>query len=61
MALNDLSLNAQGTFTIYRCNLTSFLFSAFDTAAVDVYPGVANPTQSNAHGDPMSSNFVRLL
>lgn len=27
-------------------------------AGVDVYPGVANPTQSNSQGNPMDSNFV---
>ncbi|KIJ44186.1 hypothetical protein M422DRAFT_47305 [Sphaerobolus stellatus SS14] len=37
MALNDMSMRAQGT---------------------DVYPGVANPTQSSSISDPMATNFV---
>ncbi|GJJ12233.1 hypothetical protein Clacol_006474 [Clathrus columnatus] len=27
-------------------------------AGIDVYPGVANPTQSNVQGNPYDSNFV---
>lgn len=28
---------------------------------VDIYPGVANPTQSSRNDDPLASNFVRPM
>ena len=27
---------------------------------VDMHPGVANPTSSSTHADPLKANFVRL-
>jgi len=30
----------------------------FDAKGVDVYPGVANPTASSTHANPLASNFV---
>lgn len=69
MALNDLSLQPQGTQTV--CLFQAYLTFSYHIvpffcyqrlpAGVDVYPGVANPTQSNVQGNPLDSNFVRLL
>ena len=28
---------------------------------VDVHPGIANPTSSSTHADPLAANFVRTI
>jgi len=54
MALNDMSMRAQGKRMIRI--LVAFILRPLP--GTDVYPGVSNPTQSSAIADPLATNFV---